>query len=515
MNVPKHKHRFRWLTAGLAFALVCASGSLAAQNKMSDTAIRDAVEKEIIFDPAVRLNDIDVMVDEQIVTLRGTVDNHLTKDWAENLASTIKGVRSVVNLIDVKPAKDISAEALTRQIQKALLEDPATDAYEVNVSADDQGSCKITGTVDSWKEKQLVERVAKGVNGVTDINNAVTVKYKGDRPDVEIRPEITKSLRWDSLIDDAMIDVAVANGDVTLSGTVGSAAEKRRAIAASWVAGVKSVDANELNVARWARDDDLRERKYVAKSDRDIRDAVKDALAYDPRVLSFNVTPEVEYGAVTLRGTVDNLKAKRAAELDARNTVGVSTVHNRLKVEPAMKLADAAIKDKVTNALKRDVHVDAYEITTSVSNGVAHLYGTVDTYFDKAQADDAASRVNGVEDVRNHLVVTNPTTVAYDPYVYTWYPYTYYWYHPMVTATSETDAEIKDDIQDELWWSPFVDSDDINVKVKDGKATLTGTVDSYSELDAARENAYEGGAINVVCDLTVGSQGDMADSHAG
>lgn len=502
------------LLGGVMFAFAAGQSALGASKEITDLGIRDAIEREIIFDPAVRLNNIDITVNEQIVTLKGTVDSLLKKEWAEDLTSTVKGVRSVVNMIDIQRAKDISADALAKRVDTALLEDPATDSYDVDVSANDSGKCKLTGNVDSWQERQLVERVAKGVSGVTAIDNTVTVNYRRNRPDLEIQPEVEAMLRWDALVDDALIDVKVNEGKVALAGTVGSAAEKRRAEATAWVAGVKSVDASGLNVARWARDDDLREKKYVAKSDSEIREAVKDALAYDPRVLSFNVTPEVDYGAVTLRGVVDNLKAKRAAEMDAQNTVGVHLVRNRLKVVPTGAMADTAIQDSVESALTRDIFVESYEVTPTVHNGIVDLYGTVDSHFEKAQADDAASRVNGVIDVRNHLVVTDPDPFIYDPYVYPWYPHAFGWYHAPDIVSTRTDAAIKGDIEDELWWSPFVDSDDVSVTVDDGTATLTGTVDSYSEFDAARENAYEGGAINVVCDMTIASNGDNMDRRA-
>jgi hypothetical protein len=39
--------------------------------------------------------------------------------------------------------------------------------------------------------------------------------------------------------------------------------------------------------------------------------------------------------------------------------------------------------------------------------------------------------------------------------------------------------------------------------VDDGVATLTGTVDSWSEYDAAVNNAYEGGAVYVDNELLV------------
>ena len=37
----------------------------------------------------------------------------------------------------------------------------------------------------------------------------------------------------------------------------------------------------------------------------------------------------------------------------------------------------------------------------------------------------------------------------------------------------------------------------MTVSVQDGVATLTGIVDSWSELRAATENAFEGGAVRV------------------
>nr|WP_269433863.1 BON domain-containing protein [Desulfosarcina widdelii] len=56
---------------------------------------------------------------------------------------------------------------------------------------------------------------------------------------------------------------------------------------------------------------------------------------------------------------------------------------------------------------------------------------------------------------------------------------------------------MEEDIQNEFFWSPFVNGEDIQVRVEEGKATLTGTVDSLREFKAATENACEGGAAIV------------------
>ncbi len=129
------------------------------------------------------------------------------------------------------------------------------------------------------------------------------------------------------------------------------------------------------------------------KSVDDVRQAVKDALARDPRVLSFNVDVGVGGSAVTLRGEVNNLKAKRAAEQDAKNTVGVYSVDNRLKVRRDGWPNDSEIEVQIREALLRDPYVERFKIRVVVRSGTAYLYGTVDSYIEKSRANDLASRV--------------------------------------------------------------------------------------------------------------------------
>jgi len=87
-----------------------------------------------------------------------------------------------------------------------------------------------------------------------------------------------------------------------------------------------------------------------------------------------------------------------------------------------------------------------------------------------------------------------------------WYLGDYDWYRPEYSYPAKSDAEIKEQINDELFWSPFVDADQVHVTVDQRKATLTGTVDSWAESNNAQENAYEGGAVYVDNDLIVKMQ---------
>jgi len=302
-------------------------------------------------------------------------------------------------------------------------------------------------------------------------------------------------------VDDALIAVSVEDGKVELSGIVGSAAEKRRAKYDAWVGGVESVDTSGLEVRSWAKDEDLRKTKYADKTDEQIRKAVEWAAVYDPRVLSFHLEPDVSFGWVTMRGTVDNVKAKRAAGQLARNTVGVTGVSNLLKVRTPETLPtreDGEIATDIRHSLLTDPYTESFEITVKVKDGVATLTGMVDSYFERAQAEDAASRVRGVREVKNLVDVEGAKVYVEPEFFYPWYP-------PVVPvpSTPRPDHEVEMTIESELWWSPFVDADQVNVDVDAGVATLTGTVDTWREFYAAADNAYEGGATAVVNDLKV------------
>ena len=54
---------------------------------------------------------------------------------------------------------------------------------------------------------------------------------------------------------------------------------------------------------------------------------------------------------------------------------------------------------------------------------------------------------------------------------------------------TRTDTDIQADVEDALEWAANFDEDDIDVDVKDGMVTLTGTVDSYFARRAAEDVA--------------------------
>ncbi|MEZ4651205.1 MAG: BON domain-containing protein [Candidatus Eisenbacteria bacterium] len=498
------KHTRQLLTSLASLALLTpgvVSSSEVPDPRMTDEQIGQAIEREFAFDSGVIGDGIDVRIRAGVVELSGRTDNLLSRDRAELLAETVKGVRSVVNRVEVEPAVLKTDEDLARDVEAALAADPATASYKAFVESWN-GSVSLSGTVDSPLEKRLVDRVARGVKGVRNVENHIAVAYGAPRSDSEIREEIVAALRWDPLVDDGLVEVRVEDGDVHLAGTVGSAAERRRARRDAWTSGVHEVE-DDLEVAHWARDEDMRAEKYVYRSDAEIAAAVEAALRHDPRVFSFGVETEVQSGEVTLTGKVNNVKARRAAGHDAENTVGVLSVENDIVVEPSKPYLDEDVAIQIRAALSRNPYLDAAEIDVGVRDGTAFLSGLVESYFGKGEADEVTSRVEGVTSVVNNLVVSRSSLLSYDPYVDTWNVHDFGWYDPQVDPPITQDEAIRANIESEIWWSPFVDADDVDIEVENGIATLTGTVESWREWNAASANAYEGGAIIVVNDLTV------------
>ena len=471
------------------------NGPMGDPKELSDAEIQEVVERELLHGGVLDASDITVVVNEGIVELTGTARHLLARDRATRIAQAIKGVRSVSNRVRLQPG-EVTRNALKLDVQGALARDPVASSYEVTVSATDGNVIQLSGEVASWHEMKLVERLAKRVRGVMGVENDLRVTYDQERSPVEIKRSVEDRLAWDALVDDAFITVEVTDDTVRLSGVVESAAARSVAITDAWVVGVSDVDASKLEINWWS--DDAARQGFQVMPDHAITEAIKDAAFYDPRVLSAFIRPQVKHGVVTLEGSVSSLKASHAAERLARNTTGVVYVENNLKIKADPERTDADIQADVVSNLALNPITESYEVSVLVDDGQVTLQGGVDSFVEKAEAEDVASRTAGVWMVENELEV-EPTSAAltYDSYAYPYTPDVVAWdiYVPAVTKLS--DAELERRIESELFWDPSVDSWDIDVTVDDGEAILKGTADTYQEKLEAEHNALEGGALVV------------------
>lgn len=146
--------------------------------------------------------------------------------------------------------------------------------------------------------------------------------------DATITTKVEAKMTEDPNVSAFNVDADTNNGVVRLSGTVKT--EQARAEAeklARNTEGVKRV-INDIKIGETR---DMGERV----SDTEITTKVKAKITGDGDLNPFNINVDSKDGVVTLRGTVKTSQAKQEAERIARETKGVRSVQNMLKVEAA------------------------------------------------------------------------------------------------------------------------------------------------------------------------------------
>jgi osmotically-inducible protein OsmY len=140
-----------------------------------------------------------------------------------------------------------------------------------------------------------------------------------------------------------------------------------------------------------------------------IEDAVKDALALDPRIPDpEQVAVSAEAGMVTLRGTVGSFRQRRAAADDASEIVDVDGVYDELDVRllNESRREDADIRGIALQILMWDSEVLADLIDVKVSDGWVTLTGDVSFQFESDAAFEDVAGLLGVVGVTNEIRVT-------------------------------------------------------------------------------------------------------------
>lgn len=211
------------------------------------------------------------------------------------------------------------------------------------------------------------------------------------------------------------------------------------------------------------------------RSDEEIKVDLAKQFNWDARIDASDISITVDDGEVELEGEVPSVTAQTAATNDAFLVDGVVSVENNLSVNfPTTKTVptDEEIKDNVVAAFSFDSDLESYKIDVEVDEGWVTLEGTVDAYWEKVSAGNEALDVNGALGVTNNIAV--------------------------VPTDSYLDENIAEDIVNALERNIHVKADDIDVKVEDGEATLTGTVATSTARNAAYDAAlYTPGVISV------------------
>lgn len=214
------------------------------------------------------------------------------------------------------------------------------------------------------------------------------------KTDSEIQKDVMQELTWSPNVNHTHIGVAVADGVVSLSGTVPSYAEKTAAEAAAQkVAGVKAVVEKIEVKLPWD----------FHRTDEDIARVALETLKWDVQVPNEKIKVSVEKGKVTLTGEVDWEFQRTAASDAVKNITGVTSVTNSITIQS--RASSVGVKAKIEEALKRAVEREAHRIKVEVRGHKVILSGKVRSFADLRDVKGAAFNAPGITEVENHLVI--------------------------------------------------------------------------------------------------------------
>ncbi|AGF77563.1 putative periplasmic or secreted lipoprotein [Desulfocapsa sulfexigens DSM 10523] len=239
----KVKEMYRMVLMAVVTVLLVATVPVLATASEADDSVESSAKSSYVFKNFLQNDDVTVKSMDGAVTLTGTVTEDTHKSLAQETVANLPGVKSVDNQLEVKgeSALENSDSWITTKVKTALF-------FHRNVSAmtevdTNDGIVTLQGEATSQAQKDLTTELVKDVVGVADVQNDMKV------PEASMTTDESKISEKISDVGDSIDDASVTalvkmtllyhrstsaldtkvmttNGQVTLEGNVGNAAEK-------------------------------------------------------------------------------------------------------------------------------------------------------------------------------------------------------------------------------------------------------------------------------------------------
>ncbi len=202
--------------------------------------IREAVQKELEFDPLLDPSGITVKNMNGDVALNGTVLSYPQYMEAAAAARRVQGVTRVHNhLMVTLPAADWRDDPMLTTAANNALDLTVTVPGSVEASASD-GDVWLTGTVGNRFQRDAAEQAVAGLTGVRGIVDDIEIF--SDLEAADVSDLVQDALFRYGFPDDSDVQVGASDGAVTISGHTRTWSEHDAVIDAAWRgAGVKNV----------------------------------------------------------------------------------------------------------------------------------------------------------------------------------------------------------------------------------------------------------------------------------
>jgi hyperosmotically inducible protein len=110
---------------------------------------------------------------DQVVTMRGIVDNETERQEAERVAEGTPGVDRVRNLLELESEvqDDEKNDLMTRvKVGTQLAADPDVRRTDIDIDVE-EGTVTLSGVVEDEEARKEAIRIAKSVEGVKEVRN--------------------------------------------------------------------------------------------------------------------------------------------------------------------------------------------------------------------------------------------------------------------------------------------------------------------------------------------------------
>lgn len=263
---------------------------------------------------------------------------------------------ALLPLNNANAANKLSDEWKEISVANRISMNDVLDSYEIETEVKNNVAT-LSGQVSSSVEKELASEIAKNVEGITGVENNITVNdtvaykrstntFSQNVSDATTTARVKSRLLWSSGVPGMGVDVSTKNGEVTLAGEVPLASQKELAAKlAANTSGVYNVKNNIVATADKRSKMGSVDLDKVEKNAGETLDKAGDVISdtwVEAKVsasLNFSrslnirdLSVKTSNGAVTLTGFAYNEADKQLASEIAKDIKGVKSVQNLIKV---------------------------------------------------------------------------------------------------------------------------------------------------------------------------------------
>ncbi len=227
----KIMHRVILMVAAVALLAI----SMPVHASKMDDRIESSARKSYVFETYLKTDDIKIQSVNGVVSLTGTVSEESHKSLAKETVASLPGVKSVDNRLEVKGGRpaEFSDAWLLMKVKTTLWFHRSVSGFKTDVNNVKDGIVTLQGEATSQAQKDLTTEYARGVEGIKDVKNEMTVAVVNTSStvgqnidDASVTAQVKMMLLYNRSTSALNTSVTTKKGVVTLGGKAKNATEK-------------------------------------------------------------------------------------------------------------------------------------------------------------------------------------------------------------------------------------------------------------------------------------------------